>query len=103
MRVVRSYGLGSNGGGGPTLFGATGIVAKKNRGTGGVTMSFSVISGIGQAPASVQTAADGTWSQVGFQAGTTYAVTPSLAGFRFSPRVREFSEGASDLNFKRKK
>jgi hypothetical protein len=103
-RVVRNYGISSTGGGGgPTQFGASGTVAKKNRGTVGVTMSFSVISGMGQPPAAVQTAADGTWSQIGFQAGTTYAVTPSLVGFRFSPRVREFSEEATDLNFKRKK
>ena len=66
-------------------------------------MTFSLISGIGQAPASVETAADGSWSHGGFQVGTTYAVPPSLTGFRFSPRVREFSEAVIDLNFKRKK
>jgi hypothetical protein len=84
----------------PTPFDASGW-ATTSSGTAisGVTMTFTRISGTGTIPASVQTNADGNWSQTGFQPGTTYRVTPTKAGSTFSPVYRNFSSASSALNF----
>ncbi len=84
----------------PATFSASGRVAT-SAGTGisGVTMSFSRISGTGAVPGSLQTASDGSWSQTGFVAGTTYKVTPSKPNCSFSPTNLTFSDGSTLLTF----
>jgi len=83
-----------------TTFGVSGIVTTGS-GTGlpGVTMSFRRVAGKGALPGSVQTGSDGTWSQTGFESGTTYKVTPAKTGYAFSPKYLIFSGGNSSLNF----
>ena len=66
-------------------------------------MTFSVISGAGPVPGPVVTNSEGNWSQAGFPAGSTYRVRASLSGYRFKPASLDFSETATDLDFKRKK
>jgi hypothetical protein len=85
----------------PPPFGASGKVTTSDPITGisGVTMTFSRVSGSGTVPASVTTLTDGTWSQTGFQSGTTYKVTPSLSGYSFNPPSSNFSAEISGLNF----
>ncbi len=52
----------------------------------GVTITFTRVSGTGVVPPPVQTDADGKWSQIGFEEGTTYRVTPGeIQGKSFSP------------------
>jgi hypothetical protein len=62
-------------------------------------MTFTRISGTGQIPAAVQTNASGNWSQGGFAVGSTYRVTPSKAGYFFTPSLRTFSSKNTGLNF----
>jgi len=83
-----------------TGFNASGRTAT-NTGTGisGVTMTFNRYSGTGAIPASVQTNADGNWSQTGFQPGTTYRVIPTKSGSTFSPSYRYFNNTSTALNF----
>jgi hypothetical protein len=68
----------------------------------GTVLTFEAVTGTGSIPAPVIAGEDGRWSQSGFQAGTTYRVTPSLSGFTFKPASREFVEAARKLNFKGK-
>jgi hydrazine synthase alpha subunit-like protein len=99
-----SGGIGSlNFIGAATSFIASGKVIVGRGSAGGVTMSFSVVSGSGTAPAAVATDSEGRWSQTGFQTGTTYRVTPSAKGGVFNPTSRDFSSRRTDLDFKRKK
>jgi hypothetical protein len=81
-------------------FSASGRVTTSN-GTGisGVTMTVARVSGTGALPVSVQTDANGNWNQSGFQAGTTYRVTPSRSGYNFTPAYRDFSAANTALNF----
>jgi|WetSurSiteA1Bulk_404760.scaffolds.fasta_scaffold00671_13 C1A family cysteine protease len=80
-------------------FGAAGLTTNGGSGLSGVTMTFSRISGTGSIPASVATDANGSWSQTGFQMGTTYRVTPSRSGYTFSPAYIDFSSESTGLNF----
>ncbi len=77
----------------------SGVVTAGGSGLSGVTMMFSRISGTGTIPAAVTTDGSGAWSQTGFQAGTTYRITPSKAGYTFSPEFRDFSGSSTTLNF----
>ena len=66
-------------------FSASGLVTSGGAGLSGVTMTFSrsrepVLSRLLK-----MTESNGVWSQTGFQMGTTYRVTPSRAGYTFSP------------------
>jgi len=82
-------------------FGAQGNVTTSDLTTGiaNVNMTFSRVSGTGTVPAAVTTLTDGTWSQSGFQSGTTYRVTPSLSGYSFNPTSSNFSAESTGLNF----
>jgi hypothetical protein len=82
-------------------FGASGLVTSATSGAGlsGVTMTFSRVSGTGTVPANVTTNAGGIWSQTGFQAGTSYRVTPSLSVYTFTPASSTFSDESTGLNF----
>src|SRR2546428_9939708 len=51
----------------------------------GVTMTFDCVGGSGVVPLPVQTDGGGFWAQTGFEVGPTCTVTPSLAGFTFTP------------------
>jgi len=65
-----------------------------------VLLTFSRISGTGAVPPAVQPSlSNRTWSQTGFEPGTVYRVTPSLAGYVFSPASYDFDGAKSDLNF----
>jgi C1A family cysteine protease len=77
-------------------FSASGLVTSAGSGLSGVTMTFS---GTGTIPASVMTESNGVWSQTGFQMGTAYRVTPSRAGYTFSPTYLNFSDDSIGLNF----
>ena len=77
-------------------FSASGLVTSGGAGLSGVTMTFS---GTGTIPASKMTESSGVWNQTGFQMGTTYRVTPSRAGYTFSPAYRDFSAESTGLNF----
>ena len=77
-------------------FSASGLVTSAGSGLSGVTMTFT---GTGTIPASVMTESSGVWSKTGFQMGTTYRVTPSMAGYTFSPAYRDFSAESTGLNF----
>jgi hypothetical protein len=102
-RLVRSFGPATGGGGGPSLFNASGRARVKKRGLAGVTMGFTVVSGTGPAPSPIITDSEGNWSQTGFAAGSTYRVRPTLTGYRFKPASLDFSDAATGLDFKRKK
>jgi hypothetical protein len=82
-------------------FAAQGKVTASGSSTGiaNVTMTFSRVSGPGVLPVSVKTLSDGTWSQSGFQQGTTYKVTPSLSGYTFNPASSIFNADITGLNF----
>ncbi|HMX26211.1 MAG TPA: carboxypeptidase regulatory-like domain-containing protein [Blastocatellia bacterium] len=56
-----------------------------------VTLTFSRVSGEGKLPAPVKTDQNGQWKQSGFELGTTYRVTPSLADYVFLPPAKEFN------------
>jgi len=85
--LVKSYAVSGN--------------VKVNSGTGVAkdTITFSRVSGTGSVPAPVQTDSSGTWSQKGFEVGTTYRATPSLQGFGHNPGSLDFSGARTDLNF----
>jgi C1A family cysteine protease len=81
-------------------FSASGSVSNSGTGLSGVTMTFSRVSGSGTTPSSVTTDSGGYWSQTGFQAGSTYRVTPSRTGYTFIPTYSDFSSSSSTgLNF----
>src|SRR5262249_20885715 len=66
------------------------IVNGVGEGVNKVTLSFTRVSGSGEVPASVQTNADGSWRQSGFEPGTSYRVTPSGRRQSFSPVSHDF-------------
>jgi C1A family cysteine protease len=80
-------------------FSASGSVKSAGLGLSGVTMTFSRTSGTGAIPTPAMTDLNGVWSQTGFQMGTTYRVTPSMAGYTFTPAYKEFSGESPGLNF----
>ena len=63
----------------------------KPPGIEGVTLTFSRVSGTGPVPSPVRTDASGSWSQSGFQTGTTYRAAASKQGFAFNPPGIEIS------------
>jgi len=86
----------------PPPFGTQGKVTTSDLlpiGIPGVTITFNRVSGTGTVPAAVTTLMDGTWSQTGFQSGTTYKVTPSLSGYSFNPTSSNFSAESTGLDF----
>jgi hypothetical protein len=80
-------------------FSVSGLVTSSGAGLSGVSVTFSRISGTGTLPAAVMTDTNGNWSQSGFQAGTTYRVTPSKTDYTFSPAYLNFSGASTGLNF----
>jgi hypothetical protein len=80
-------------------FSGSGRVTTGGTGISGVTMTFARVSGTGALPASVQTDANGNWTQTGFQSGTTYRVTPTKSGSTFTPASLTFSSASTSLNF----
>ena len=75
-----------------------GIVTGLGMGLPGVTMTFDCVGGSGVVPLPVQTDGGGFWAQTGFEVGPTCTVTPSLAGFTFTPVSRTFTT-LTALNF----
>ena len=65
----------------------------------GVTISFSRVTGGGEIPGSVLTDADGSWSQSGFEPGTTYRAAASRIRSAFAPASLDFSAATSSLDF----
>ncbi|MFZ5945608.1 MAG: hypothetical protein ACOYVD_16050 [Bacillota bacterium] len=65
----------------------------------GVTMTFSQVSGNGTIPLPVITDAEGRWSCFGFEAGTTYKVTPSKNDAVFNPGNLDFKASNVNLDF----
>jgi CARDB len=65
----------------------------------GVTLTFSRITGSGTVPAAIQTDVEGDWTLSAFEAGTTYRVTPTKAGFGFTPSTMDFGGASATLNF----
>jgi hypothetical protein len=63
-----------------------------------VTLSFSRIAGGGDVPPDTQTGDDGSWSQTGFEPGTTYRVTARKIRSTFSPDFYDFG-ATTTLNF----
>ena len=63
----------------------------------GVTLTFTRSGGT--APSAVQTDSAGAWTQTGFTPGVTYTVTPSRAGFTFTPPSRTFTGPGTDVSF----
>jgi M6 family metalloprotease-like protein len=80
-------------------FGVGGRVTAAGVGLGGVTLTFTLVSGTGALPAPVQTTATGTWAQTGFESGTTYRATPSRTGIVFTPTSLDFTAASTGLNF----
>lgn len=80
-------------------FSVSGLVTSSGAGLSGVSVTFSRISGTGTLPAAVMTDTNGNWSQSGFQAGTTYRVTPFKTDYTFSPAYLNFSGASTGLNF----
>jgi uncharacterized protein (TIGR03437 family) len=67
-----------------------------------VTLAFTRIAGSGAISAPVNPldgAAPLGWKANGFEAGTTYRVTPSLEGFAFTPASIDFNGEKSGLDF----
>ncbi|MGE3388268.1 MAG: hypothetical protein AB7K41_16200 [Bdellovibrionales bacterium] len=65
----------------------------------GVTIAFTRVSGLGALPSMVQTGVDGKWSQIGFEDGTIYRVTPSGLGFQYSPDYLDVSAANDQILF----
>jgi len=82
------------------LFGIAGRVAHAGgNGAEGVILTFQRLSGGGIVPPPARTDAAGRWSQTGFEAGTTYRVTPSESRQTFAPRWLDFEGGGAALDF----
>lgn len=64
----------------------------------GVTMTFTRVSGNGNLPQPAKTDENGNWKQSGFELGTTYRVTPSLADYVFDPPSMDFTNSFSLIN-----
>jgi hypothetical protein len=95
-----SSSLGFTGSSGGTGFSGSGTVTLSGQSDhSGVTVTFSQVSGSGTVPSPVQTVSNGSWSQSGFQAGTTYRAEPSKSGWTFTPTYRDFSGLALGLDF----
>ncbi len=62
-------------------------------------LTFSRISGTGNLPASTSTDSAGSWTQTGFEEGTSYRVTPSASGYAYTPAYIDFTAASSTLNF----
>jgi subtilisin family serine protease len=63
------------------------------------TLSFSRVSGGGDVPFDVQTGDDGSWTQSGFEPGTTYRVAARKIRSNFSPDSLDFSTAMTTLDF----
>lgn len=82
--------------GSPTApFPVAGRVMLRGAGLANVPLTFTRVTGSGTLPTAVTTDADGYWFQNGFQPGTTYRITPSLAPYVFAPASRDFSQAAA--------
>jgi subtilisin family serine protease len=82
------------------LFAVSGRVLTQNGSpVANVTLSFSRVSGGGDVPFDVQTGDDGSWSQSGFEPGTTYRVSARKIRSYFSPGSYDFSAPISTLDF----
>jgi hypothetical protein len=68
-------------------------------GIAGVKMTFTLVMGTCPVPPPVWTDPTGNWSQGGFAVGCRYRVTPSKAGYFFTPLWRDFSGKNTGLNF----
>ncbi|MGD0153936.1 MAG: C1 family peptidase, partial [Thermacetogeniaceae bacterium] len=72
-------------------FSVSGNISDQNQQpVSGVAMNFTIVSGSGTLPTAVTTNTSGNWTQSGFQAGTTYRVTPSKASYTFTPASQDF-------------
>jgi M6 family metalloprotease-like protein len=85
--------------GAPNVFSASGSVTAGGSPLSDVTVTFSVVSGTGSAPAPVLTVAGG-WSQSGFEAGTVYRITPTKRNYKFKPDHIDISSYSPGLVFK---
>jgi subtilisin family serine protease len=68
-------------------------------GVEGVTISFVRVSGGGDVPGDVDTGADGSWSQQGFEPGTVYRAIAAKSRQSFAPASLDFSSANNALNF----
>jgi subtilisin family serine protease len=68
-------------------------------GVGGVTITFTRVSGGGDIPEPVETDINGSWSQQGFEPGTVYRVSAAKIRQSFTPASLDFSSASSTLNF----
>src|SRR5262249_54583103 len=73
-------------------------VGRPGPGLANVTMTFTRLAGSGALPGPVTTDADGYWFQTGFEPGTSYRVTPSLATYDFHLPRQDFTQ-ATTLDF----
>ncbi len=65
----------------------------------GVRIAFTRVSGSGTIPPAVHTASNGTWSQNGFEPGTTYRAAVTSSGWTFTPASRQITQAVTNLNF----
>jgi subtilase family serine protease len=82
----------------PGTFMASGYVSNNGFPMSGVTMSFARVTGTGATPPAVITGPDGSFSQTGFGATSTYRVTPALTGFVFTPSSLTFPAAGLGLD-----
>lgn len=64
-----------------------------------VTMTFTRVAGTGPVPAEVETNNDGSWTQHGFEPGTTYRVEASKTRLALKPEHHDFTLANTALNF----
>lgn len=64
-----------------------------------VTLTFTRVAGTGAVPTEVQTKDDGSWTQHGFEPGTTYRVEASMTRLAFKPEHHDFTLANTALNF----
>lgn len=64
-----------------------------------VTITFTRVAGSGPVPAEVETNDDGSWTQTGFEPGTTYRVEASKTRLAFKPEYHDFTLANTALNF----
>ena len=75
------------------------ITTADGSGIGKVTLHFTSMAGIGEAPNDVLTNDDGSWAQSGFESETTYRVTASRSRLSFTPPSLDFNAPSTALNF----
>lgn len=75
------------------------VASSNGKAIAGATVTFSGVSDVQTIPSAVTTGADGSWSQSGFQAGSSYRVTISMTGYTFTPAYVDFSSASTSLNF----